>query len=105
MIGLVIAYLHPFHLVMPWQTGEASEVNDAMLEIMGDTGFAALETDWGRTTPLNHVAATGVFEGEDDPALACSRLRLALDEWGVVTEIERREAAALGDWAKGRAGH
>ena len=24
---------------------------------------------------------------------------------GHLTEIERREAAALGDWAKGRAGH
>jgi len=91
IMALVVAYLHPFHLVMPWQSGSATEVNDTMLAIMGPTPFTLIDADVDRATPFSYRAATGVYEGDDDPAMACSTLRLALDDWGMVTDIERRD--------------
>lgn len=90
VVGAVIAYIHPFHLVMPWQSGDSGPVTAAVSDIMGDTGFAYVDADWGRVTPFNYVRATGGFEGTADPSLACSELRLNLDSWGTVTGIERR---------------
>jgi len=90
VVGAVIAYVHPFHLVMPWQSGDSGPVTAAVSDIMRDTEFTYVDADWGRVTPLNYVRATGGFEGTADPSLACSELRLRLDSWGTVTDIERR---------------
>lgn len=90
-IAAVIAYLHPFHLVMPWQGGSSGPVNAAVSDIMRNTDFTYVDADWGRVTPFNYVKATGGFEGTADPTLACTELRLSLDSWGTVTGIERRD--------------
>jgi hypothetical protein len=90
-VGLVIAYLHPFQLVMPWQGGEPGPVNAALSDIMDGTSLTYVEADWGRATPFNYVSATGGFEGRADPVATCTDLRLRLDRWGAVTEIERRD--------------
>ena len=89
-LALAIATLHPFNLVMPWQGGEPGPVNAALSVIMDDTDFTPVEADWGRPTPFQYVRATATFEGDSDPALACSDLRLRVDNWGTVTDIERR---------------
>ncbi len=89
-VAAVVAYVHPFHLVMPWQGGEPGPVNAALSDIVDETDFTPIEADWGRVTPFNYVRATASFAAEADPALACAELRLSVDSWGTVTDIERR---------------
>lgn len=101
-LAWVIAIFHPFQLAMPWQTGDAGPVNDALEDITADLGYGLREESFGRLTPFNFVASAARFETRDNPATACTDLLTALDRWGVVQDTDRRpdgctiKAAGLG---------
>jgi hypothetical protein len=89
LLAIVIAYLHPFQLAMPWQSGRPGPLEITMHRIMAGDQYDLVESDWGRTTPLNYVAVTGQFRAVGATASTCTDLRLALDDWGRVSEITR----------------
>ena len=91
LVAIVIAVLHPFQLAMPWQTGSAAEVDFAALDIMRGYDFEITESNIGRLTPFNYVAAEDVYEARGNPAETCTALRQTLEDWGVVVGVERRE--------------
>lgn len=88
--GLIIAFVHPFGLAMPWQGGSAVPVTDAVLDIVSAQDFEIKTLDWGRPHPFTFVSADGEFTGRGHPATTCSDLRTALADWGRVTDIQRR---------------
>lgn len=89
LLGVVIALLHPFELVMPWQSGRPGPLEITMQGIMGGDEYELVESDWGRITPFNYVAVTGKFRANGQTASTCTDLRLSLDDWGRVSEITR----------------
>lgn len=88
-VAWVISMFHPFDLAMPWQTGDSTSVNRSLQQIMSGSDLELLESDWGRTTPFNYVAADAVFAGTGQPSTTCSDLRDALDAWGGIVDNSR----------------
>ena len=86
----VVGVFHPFELTVPWESGDASTTNRAIVAIMGSQEFEFETLDWGRVTPFNYVASTGRFTGEGQPSETCSALRTALDRWGSVSERQTK---------------
>lgn len=90
LVGVVIAFAHPFGLAMPWQGGSAVPVTDAVLDIVSSHDFEIKSLDWGRPHPFTFVRADGEFVTNGHPATACSEVRSSLASWGRVTAIDRR---------------
>ena len=91
LLGIVIATLHPYQLVMPWQSGSPAPLDTTVVRIMAGDQYEMVESGWGRTTPFNYVALTARYRASGSAATTCTDLRRSLDDWGRGTEITRHD--------------
>jgi hypothetical protein len=87
LLGLAITFLHPFELVMPWQSGSPAPLDTTMQRIMAGDQYELVELNWGRLTPFNFVAMTARYRTNGGAATTCADLRRSLDDWGRVTDV------------------
>jgi len=86
LVGLSITFLHPFGLVMPWQSGSPAPLDTTMQRIMAGDQYELTELNWGRITPFNTVAMTARYRTNGGAPTTCADLRRSLDDWGRVTD-------------------
>ena len=87
LVGLAITFVHPFELVMPWQSGDPAPLDTTMQRIMDGDQYELVERNWGRITPFNYVAMTGRYRSNGSAAATCSDLRGSLDDWGRLDDV------------------
>ncbi len=87
LVGLAITFLHPFQLVMPWQSGSPAPLDTTMQRIMTGDQYELVDLNWGRVTPFNTVAMTAQYRTDGLATTTCSDLRRSLDGWGRVSDF------------------